>query len=385
MEQATVMKKVSLAKIVPGDNPRKFFDQQEMQELADSIAANGILQPPVVRPAVDDCYAIVAGERRVRAARIAFGEAGEIDVLVRELSDEEADILALVENVARADMSPTEEAEAAHKLLLRLRDKVETALQLGWPLGKLERRLALMQCAPEVRTALNERRLMLGHAELLAALAADKQQQVLARILDLQLSVPDLKKSLAGFAQRLDAAIFDQKDCLNCQYNSGQQAALFAESIGEGCCTHASCYQQKTDEHLETVKLNLESEENRVEFLEATEAPVITIKLLQDGVNGVGEDQFAACKSCANCGATVSKLPTSLGQVERGICFDATCHGSKVTVHQQALASSLAPAVEEEMPDGENKEEGLASAPSPKPVTKPAIAPAVASIRPSIV
>lgn len=336
------IKSLPLKAIVAGQNPRTFFDPAEMAELESSVRANGLLQPIVVRQK-GDVFEIIAGERRFRAVKAVEGDDGEIAAIIRDCSDEEAETLALIENISRADMSPTEEAAAAHRLYVRLRDKNELAAQLGWPLSKLERRLALMNCCEAVRVALNERKILLGHAELLAALHAEKQEKALEIVLTNNLSVVDFKRSLTNLAQKLDEAIFDKADCLSCPHNSGTQSALFTENIGDGSCTHPTCYQQKTATHLDGIKSNLERVVNRVEFLELGEDKIIPIKLVTDGLKGVGEDQMNACKGCASFGATVSKLPGELGKIEQSICFDGACHTEKVSTYLESLKAEQAP------------------------------------------
>ncbi|MDN0082353.1 PRTRC system ParB family protein [Crenobacter sp. SG2305] len=327
--------------IRPGKNPRKHFPEAEQKELEESIRAQGLIQYPVIRP-VNDGFELVAGERRWRAFSTVFGEDALMDVIIRQLSDEQAEVMAIVENVDRLNMSPTEEAESAHRVLIRLRDKQEVAAEFGWPLSKLERRLALMRCSPRVRQYLTERKIMLGHAELLAALAEDKQDLAVEKVIEANLSVADLRKSLCNLAQKLEEAVFDKKDCLNCNHNSSTQAALFTENIGDGSCTHPTCFRDKTDAHLNAVKSQLEREVNRVEFLEPGDEKVIPIKLVADGAKGVGAEQFQACKGCASCGATISKMPAEVGKIEKGICFEASCHTVKVAEHLKSIAESAA-------------------------------------------
>ena len=130
-----------------GKNPRTYFDPVEMAEMEASVAEKGVIQPILIRP-VGDWYEIVAGERRWRAAMKARGEDYEIPVLVKKLSDEEADELALIENVSRANMSPAEEAVAAAKILGRCDgNRDEAAKRLGWSRTTLDKRLALMNCS----------------------------------------------------------------------------------------------------------------------------------------------------------------------------------------------------------------------------------------------
>ena len=366
-----------LSSIVPGINPRTFFDPEEMQELVESIRANGLMQPIVVRPRQDG-YQIIAGERRWRAMQAI--QASEIAAVVKDVTDEEAEVLALVENVNRADMSPTEEAVAANKLLMRLRDRAEVAVHLGWPISKLDKRLALMQCVPAVREALDQRKIKLGHAELLAVLPADKQEVGLQMVMERDMSVADVKRSFAALSQKLAEAIFDQADCLSCQHNSGLQSALFAENIGDGACTNSACFHTKTNEHLERIRTQLAREVNRVEFLEHGEDKIIPIKLVQEGSKGIGYAQMSACKGCASFGATVSKLPGKLGTVEKSICFDASCHADKVSayqkylldVQQQASKAATAPGTASVVTKGASASSGSKTAvAAPAPSVKP--------------
>src|ERR1700676_5258403 len=160
----------SLSRIQPGKNPREFFDESEMKELAESIRSYGVLQPILVRPAREaGTYVIIAGERRYRAAKAAFGEDYRMPIVVKDFSDGDAEAAAIIENVHRAQMSSSEEAKVAKRLLYRNRnDREETARQLGWSTEKLDSRLALMACSDTVLKALTERKILVGHADLLA-------------------------------------------------------------------------------------------------------------------------------------------------------------------------------------------------------------------------
>ena len=107
---------VRLSEIEPNlSQPRKEFDEEALNELADSIAAHGVLQPLLVRPLQNGMYQIVAGERRWRAARIAG--LSEVPALIRELSDEETDQVALIENLQREDLNAVETAEGYRRLM----------------------------------------------------------------------------------------------------------------------------------------------------------------------------------------------------------------------------------------------------------------------------
>lgn len=330
--------------VVPGHNPRTHFDEGKMAELAESIRAIGVLQPLVVRPRNGGGYELIAGERRLRAAREVFGESGVVPVMVRRCSDAEMQAMAIIENTGREDMGPANEAEGAHKLMLLLKgDRVEVAAQLGWTVSKLDRRLALMQASAEVRDALSQKKITLSHAELLAAVPQGKQGGALKAIMERGLSVAVLRKEIGKIANVLQDAVFDKSDCAMCMYSSAQQNSLFTESIAAGYCTNTECWDKKTGDHLEGVASKLREDVPRVEVIRADGA-VEPIKLMVDGPMGVGTEQAKMCRGCANFGCTLSALPGSVGEVERSICFDSACHTEMVATQVRVTAEAAAAA-----------------------------------------
>lgn len=354
--------RMPLTMIRPGKNPRRYFDHEQMQELEASIREKGVIQPIVLRSTDEGFFEIIAGERRFRASLSVFGEAGDIPFLLRNSSDEDAEEISLIENTHRADMSPTEEAVHMGKIFKRCNgDKEETAKRLGIPVSTLNRRLALLSLLPEVMNALDERKILLGHAELLATIPPDKQVSALNNIIDHSLTVQVVKEKLAKLSQKLNVAIFELSSCASCACNSSQQSSLFAETIGEGYCTNSSCFEGKTKAHLEEIRTKLEEDVPTVKIIDINEQPMV--KLSTKGNLGIGEEQMKACRSCANFGCTVSSLPGSLGEVEKDICFDPNCHTSKVAEHITAT-----------------KEAKKASAKNSERVVKPKITSADASI-----
>lgn len=241
---------VPLARIAVGYNPRRYFDRKKHDELVSSLRLRGMLQPMLVRPAADlpEHFTIVAGGRRYRAAMEAFGENGEVPVLIREMTDQEALDAAIAENDDRDDPSETEQADAAVRYLAACQgDRAETARRLGWSRAKLDRRLALADLSETVKTALDERRIKVGHAELLAAVPADKQDKALETIIAAGLDIAKTRDLLMKVTQRLADAIFDKTECTTCPFNSGTQRALFDTHVDDGHCTNATCFQLKTE------------------------------------------------------------------------------------------------------------------------------------------
>lgn len=153
--------------------PRTRIDPKALDELAQTIAARGVLQPILVRPRDGD-YEIIAGERRWRAARRAG--LASVPVVVKECSDRDAMLAALVENIQRQDLSALEQAAAARNLIKELDASVSDMAQaLGMSRPALSNLLRLLKLAPGVRQLLAEERISPGHARAVAAAPAARQ------------------------------------------------------------------------------------------------------------------------------------------------------------------------------------------------------------------
>ncbi|MBB5211753.1 ParB/RepB/Spo0J family partition protein [Microbulbifer hydrolyticus] len=168
--------------------PRRDFPQESLQELADSIRAQGIMQPIVVRPVGERKYEIIAGERRWRAAQLAGLE--KVPALIREVTDEAAIAMALIENIQREDLNPVEEAVA----LKRLQDEFElTQQQVAEAVGKsrtaVTNLLRLLSLTDEVRTFLERGDIETGHAKALLGLSGDGQREAARQVVDRGLTV----------------------------------------------------------------------------------------------------------------------------------------------------------------------------------------------------
>ncbi|WP_022655325.1 ParB/RepB/Spo0J family partition protein [uncultured Desulfovibrio sp.] len=186
------------------DQPRQHFDPEGLQELADSIKAQGIIQPLLVRPQKSDgtTYQIVAGERRWRAARLAG--LAQVPVFVRELSDKEVMAAALIENLQREDLNPIEEALA----LQGLRDALElTQEELAARLGKsrpaIANALRLLQLSPAARDDLRDGNISAGHARcLLAVTDMDAAEALRQRIISHALTVRDAEEATSFWREK---------------------------------------------------------------------------------------------------------------------------------------------------------------------------------------
>ncbi len=348
MEQQAIQQKgieVPVDMIVRGRNPRTYFDPSAQKEMDASVKALGICQPLLLRPLPSGKLELVAGERRFRSAM----NNGLISVpaLIREIPDEEVERYALVENTQREDMSPAEEAESAARILAQCGgDREETAKRMGWAsVTTLDKYLALLNCSESVRKALTERRIKLGHAELLAGVPRDKQDKALNRLLGLPSlpSVSELRTTLEALAQNLDTACFDKSECINCPHNSGVQQALFQEAIEGAKCGNAECFTKKTEGHLQGIADGLKDEYPVIRIVRVGDN-YTTLKLVADGDKGVGQDQASQCRGCANFGAAISGVPGKIGNVYRDQCFDPVCNAKKVAARIKSEAEASKPA-----------------------------------------
>lgn len=171
---------VSLKEIFPNKNqPRKVFDQEELEGLAASIKEHGVLQPLILRK-TQDGYQIIAGERRYRAAKLAGLD--KVPVLIKDISDQQADAISLIENLQREDLNPIEEAQAlkammgTHKLTQQ-----DLADLIGKSRSSIANLLRLLNLEEEVQDYLSQGDLTFSHGKLLLKIKDPKKQVAKAR------------------------------------------------------------------------------------------------------------------------------------------------------------------------------------------------------------
>lgn len=182
--------KLALQKVEPNPNqPRRTFDEVELQALADSIAEHGILQPLAVRELDGGFYQIIAGERRWRAARMAG--LSEVPVVVLEADDRTVMELALIENLQRQDLNPMEEAEGYRALMEDFGlTQEQAASRVGKSRPAVTNALRLLALPEEVRAMVVAGTLSAGHARAVLSLPTERLQKTAAqKILALRLSV----------------------------------------------------------------------------------------------------------------------------------------------------------------------------------------------------
>ncbi len=182
--------------------PRTRMDESSLEELAASIRGHGVMQPIVVRPLGAGRWEIIAGERRYRAAGLAGLD--EVPVIVREVSDEQALALALIENLQREDLNPLEQAQAIRRLIDEFGYSHEQAAEvLGRSRSATTNLLRLLQLAEPVQTMLLAGDIDMGHARALLGLDEARQLPVAQRVVDGGLSVRQTEK----LVQRVQAGL----------------------------------------------------------------------------------------------------------------------------------------------------------------------------------
>ena len=187
---------IRISRITPrGDQPRKSFDENALQVLADSIAEHGVIQPIILREIedLDDNYEIIAGERRWRAAKMAGLD--EIPAVIMTGDELKIAEVALIENVQRQDLNPIEEAMAYKALIERFGLKQEeVARQAGKSRSAVANMLRLLELPDDVLAMVQDEKLSMGHARAILGLEDEEKMLPLAEMaVDKELSVRDVE------------------------------------------------------------------------------------------------------------------------------------------------------------------------------------------------
>ncbi|MBN9411368.1 MAG: ParB/RepB/Spo0J family partition protein [Burkholderiales bacterium] len=268
--------RIDLDLIVPSPtNPRKHFDEEKLRELAVSIRVAGVHQPILVRPLPADrveetsyggvrpAYEIVAGERRYRACIKA--EQTTIPALIRPLTDAQVVEIQIVENLQRDDLTELEEAEGYSQLIRTTGvNAEEVATRIGRSRAYVYGRLKLLDLCQQARTALSERKITAGHADIIARIPSEKLQLKALKEFtettgegDPRMSLREAKRwSRNNVMLRLDQAGFDQSStelcegigaCGDCPKRTGAAPELFADVDSPDLCTDPACFHSKED------------------------------------------------------------------------------------------------------------------------------------------
>lgn len=248
---------MALADIQPSSyNPRKQSDGTSLAELAESIRQQGLLQPIGVRPVADNRFEIVFGERRYRASRMAGLE--EIPAIVMDISAEEAEDMAITENLQRKDVTPIEEADAYQRLIDSGRHDVQSlTVQFGKTEAYIRTRLKFVSLIPEIALLLEQDEITVSVASEICRYGEEIQREVYDKHLkeDVQygswrgLKAADVARNIERqYTADLNRYSFDKALCLSCPHNTNNMM-LFREG-GCGNCANRSCLEEMNASHL---------------------------------------------------------------------------------------------------------------------------------------
>ncbi len=189
-----LLQKIAINLLQPGKyQPRTSMDQASLTELSESIKAQGVMQPILVRPIDDGRFEIIAGERRWRAAQIAG--LSEVPVLIREVADESALAMSLIENIQREDLNPLEEALGIQRLIKEFNLTHQTAgAALGSSRSTISNLLRLLNLSAPVQKMMMQGQIDMGHGRALLSLSPAQQIEIANLVIHKQLSVRETEK-----------------------------------------------------------------------------------------------------------------------------------------------------------------------------------------------
>ena len=188
---------IPISNLIPGKfQPRKSFNQDSLKELAESIKAQGIIQPILVRMLSSDQYEIIAGERRWQAAKMAKLE--DVPVVVKDISDSTALAMALIENIQREDLNVIEEARGIKRLIDEFNITHEAAATaVGKSRAAVSNTLRLLSLCEHAQNALESNKIEMGHARAILSLSSVEQAMMCQKIVNQKLTVREVEKEVS--------------------------------------------------------------------------------------------------------------------------------------------------------------------------------------------
>ena len=345
-------------------NPRRFFDETKLLELAGNIKVHGVLQPVLVRPSPggpEGAYELVAGARRFRASKLA----GKLTIpaTVRELNDAECREIQLIENLQRADIHELDEA-LGYRALRDLNPELYTVETIAAKMGKTSKyvygRMKLVDLIPVVQTAFYEGRLTVAHALEIARLQPRDQERALAECFPGHRSVASILKDrkaeavsvreLREWIEReihldLKNAPFDAADanllptagtCTACPKRTGNNPLLFPEIRNKSLCTDPACYKAKVQAFVQLRVKPLEEQGQKP--LQVSEVPYWQAHT--KGPNTLYEGQYRRAERDGECPNT--QVAVVVDGRKAGTVFHI-CTEEKCKTHGRASRYEVSP------------------------------------------
>ena len=330
-------------------NPRKRFNESSLSELAASLKTQGVLAPLLVRELDESKYEVIAGARRLRAAKLA--ELEKVPVRIVKLTDAEAIEAQCVENLQREDIHPLEEA-LGFKSLLELGEPYNIphiAARSGKSEAYIYGRLKLADLIPPVAEAFLKDEITIGHALLIAKLQASQQQEGLAATFrgmwtsegNSQVLIP--VRELAAWIEsnillQLASVPFDKNDetlvpaagsCVNCPKRTGFNKLLFAD-VRKDSCTDPNCFRAKVDAHIATTfekkpeLVQVSSAWNTREGARLGRNRYVELQIKKPKANGSAAKQPAIQRPCEKMTEAIVMDGGNRGQTVK-VCADPAC------------------------------------------------------------
>ncbi len=239
---------IDTEKIIVKNNPRKDFGN--MDELVASVKEKGVIEPIVVKNLGNGNFELIAGERRLRAAKSA-GLKTIPYCQYSEQNDTDIEEVKLVENMHRKGFNPVEEAEAFNQYLDITKQSIDTLAQkISKPKMYIQRRLELLALPDEITIALSEGKIQLGHALMLARIKnVSDQKKMFKMVVSEKMGVHEAEKNMryADSSAQLKNSVFDTASCKGCRHNGGEQSLLFESGTGlKDLCLNKRCFISKT-------------------------------------------------------------------------------------------------------------------------------------------
>ncbi|HWL24758.1 MAG TPA: ParB/RepB/Spo0J family partition protein [Ureibacillus sp.] len=231
MDNENEIKKIPVQKLVANPyQPRKIFDDEAIEELAQSIREHGIIQPIVVRKKGSK-YEIVVGERRFRAAKLANLE--EVPAIVKEMTEEQMMEVAILENLQREDLTPIEEAEAYQSLIEKLNfTQEDLAKRLGKSRPHITNHIRLLQLPDEVRQMVNDGALSMGHGRTLLGLKNKRRiPEVANKVIKQQLNVRQLEILIKEYNENVSRETSNTRKDIFVQSKETQLREYFGTNV----------------------------------------------------------------------------------------------------------------------------------------------------------
>ena len=233
MKTPTILKSIPIDCLHRGQyQPRTRFDEDSLKELAQSILAQGLIEPLVVRQQTESTYEIIAGERRWRASMMAG--LAEVPCLISEYSDEQAAAVTLIENIQRQDLSLLEEANGYQRLLSEFHfSQVEIAALVGKSRSHIANLLRLLTLCPSVQENIHCNQLSLGHARMLVGLDDTLQKKLAQRVIEHHWSVRKLEDEVRAAKSPMPSSMPSDRDIARLEMKLAEQMGAPVQLIAD--------------------------------------------------------------------------------------------------------------------------------------------------------